>query len=181
MMLLFRYCIITFKWPQQYINSTLTVHQSTSIVYQQYINSTSIVRKSTSNLPKIRLLTSFVALQVLASKAWAGEGARLPLQDHDLRAQPAHQQLLTTAACDHCLEPSITCEELSLESLPGWKWYLRLSRMWRGSFGFPRYLGWSLGTLDSLEGACVKMIPEIIENVKRYFGFPRYLGWSRGT
>jgi len=57
-------------------------------------------------------------LQVLASKAWAGEGARVPLQDHDLRAQPSHQQLLTTAACDHCLEPSITREEVSPEPLP---------------------------------------------------------------
>ena len=34
-------------------------------------------------------------LQVLAGEARSGEGARLPLQDHDLRPQPADQQLLT--------------------------------------------------------------------------------------
>ena len=81
MMLLFRYWLRDLKVPLKYRK-----------VPQKYIESTS----------------NFAALQVLASKAWAGEGARLPLQDHDLRAQPPHQQLLTTAARDHCLEPSIT-------------------------------------------------------------------------
>ena len=39
--------------------------------------------------------TDLTGLQVLAGEARSGEGARLPLQDHDLRPQPADQQLLT--------------------------------------------------------------------------------------
>ena len=75
--------------PESVHDASLQVSPRT--VPQRYIRSTSSTSICTY------LLTNFVALQVLASEAWAGEGARLPLQDHDLRAQPPHQQLLTTA------------------------------------------------------------------------------------
>ena len=42
----------------------------------------------------LKRIVLIVILQVLASQAWAGEGAWLPLQDHDLRPQPSHEQLL---------------------------------------------------------------------------------------
>ena len=69
----------------------LITSNSTSTVHQKYLKST---KKPATSIHK-SLLTNFVALQVLASEAWAGEGARLPLQDYDLRPQPADQQLLT--------------------------------------------------------------------------------------
>ena len=45
--------------------------------------------------PPARASTDLTGLQVLAGEARSGEGARLPLQDYDLRPQPADQQLLT--------------------------------------------------------------------------------------
>ena len=45
--------------------------------------------------PPTRASTDLTGLQVLAGEARSGEGAWLPLQDHDLRPQPADQQLLT--------------------------------------------------------------------------------------
>ena len=45
--------------------------------------------------PPVRASSDLTGLQVLAGEARSGEGAWLPLQDHDLRPQPADQQLLT--------------------------------------------------------------------------------------
>ena len=45
--------------------------------------------------PPVRASSDLTFLQVLAGEARSGEGAWLPLQDHDLRPQPADQQLLT--------------------------------------------------------------------------------------
>ena len=85
-----QYMMLLFRYQNQAIWLCIciyicTVTQPTSL----WCICIPIVSTSTSTS------TDLTGLQVLAGEARSGEGARLPLQDHDLRPQPADQQLLT--------------------------------------------------------------------------------------